>query len=178
MEARSLNHWTAKEVPVLFLLHFKGNCWGSTCQHMYYLLESDVCMCDFLEAKFRYSEMPTLEEDHLMNLNVSVIWAPMPIYFELNLTFFCHVLIFKCPYPVSRDSPVNWALWKIPFICLILVCCPRPRKTCPFENMRQFAYGGWEGGQKYQLRNTQEAWVWISSLPLSSSMTLGKVCIL
>ena len=68
---------------------------------MYYLLESDVCMCDFLEAKFRYSEMPKLEEDHLMNLNVSVIRAPMLIYFELNLTFFCRVLIFKCPYPVS-----------------------------------------------------------------------------
>ena len=106
-----------------------------------------VCVCDFLEAKFRYSEMPKLEEDHLMNFDASVIQAPMPIYFELNLTFFCHVLIFKCPYPVSWESPLNWALWKIPFICLILLCCPRPRNTCPFENKRQFAYGGGRVGK-------------------------------
>ena len=45
LEAWSLNHWTAREVPVLFLLHFKGNCWGSTLQHVYHLLESDVCVC-------------------------------------------------------------------------------------------------------------------------------------
>lgn len=119
-----------------FLTYFKGNCWDQFTSP----LNTSACILltriQYVFVVFIRWNLDTVKcvswKWTIKCFDKCVILAPMPIWqgkFELNAILFCYMLILKCFYPVRGDSTVNWALWKIPFICLTLVFSPTSWKT-------------------------------------------------